>query len=298
MSTHRETADRIINAMIVDDDSLIVESLATILSAQPDINVCATASGGTEAVQIYAKLASESVSRETSSARTTKEGAANATAVTATDDVAPSAAPDAPAAVPDDAPAVPDNAPTATLTSATVAPDAPAPNDAAPVAATDTAAPATPAPDDATPASAATLDAAAPTTAPDTPTPAVPDVLLMDIRMPDGDGLSAAERILADYPQARIIFLTTFADDDYIVRALRMGARGYLIKQDVATIAPALRSVMAGQNVLGSEVMERAFFLGNVSRETSTTPSAPSTTSVTLSPAEASALSTSSSPAA
>ena len=85
-----------------------------------------------------------------------------------------------------------------------------------------------------------------------------PDVVLMDIQMPGGDGLSAAEKILAAEPAARVVFLTTFSDDDYIVRALRLGARGYLIKQDVATIAPALRSVMAGQSVLEGEVLARA----------------------------------------
>ena len=73
----------------------------------------------------------------------------------------------------------------------------------------------------------------------------VPDVLLMDIQMPQRDGLTAAEEIIATHPDARIVFLTTFADDDYIVRALRLGARGYLIKQDVSAIAPALRLVVA-----------------------------------------------------
>ena len=85
-----------------------------------------------------------------------------------------------------------------------------------------------------------------------------PDILLMDIQMPGGDGLSAAERILAGDAGARIVFLTTFSDDEYIVRALRMGSRGYLIKQDVAQIAPALRSVMAGVCVLEGEVLERS----------------------------------------
>jgi len=90
----------------------------------------------------------------------------------------------------------------------------------------------------------------------------LPDVLLMDIQMPGCDGLSAAEEILSRHPGARIVFLTTFSDDKYIVRALRLGTRGYLIKQDISTIAPALRSVMAGQVVLEGEVLERATTLG------------------------------------
>ncbi|PHP52534.1 response regulator [Actinomyces ruminis] len=89
-----------------------------------------------------------------------------------------------------------------------------------------------------------------------------PDVLLLDIQMPAGDGLTAAERILRLDAQARIVLLTTFSDDEYIVRALRMGVRGYLIKQDVAQIAPALRSVMAGVSVLEGQVLERTARLG------------------------------------
>ena len=84
-----------------------------------------------------------------------------------------------------------------------------------------------------------------------------PDILLMDIQMPELDGLSAAEKILKLDSHAKIVFLTTFSDDEYIVRALNLGARGYLIKQDVSSIAPALRAVMAGQSVLEGEVVER-----------------------------------------
>ena len=84
-----------------------------------------------------------------------------------------------------------------------------------------------------------------------------PDVLLMDIQMPGGDGLSAAEELLGEDPTARIVFLTTFADDEYIARALAMGARGYLIKQDIAQIAPALCGVMAGMSVLEGQVLAR-----------------------------------------
>lgn len=85
-----------------------------------------------------------------------------------------------------------------------------------------------------------------------------PDIVLLDIQMPGTDGLFAAERVLEADPSARIVFLTTFSDDEYIVKALKLGARGYLIKQDVATIAPALRSVMAGQSVLEGKVLARA----------------------------------------
>ena len=84
-----------------------------------------------------------------------------------------------------------------------------------------------------------------------------PDVLLTDIQMPGLDGLSAAAAVLSEWPEARIVLLTTFADDEYIAAALSMGAKGYLIKQDVATIAPALRLVMSGQSVLGAEVLGR-----------------------------------------
>lgn len=89
-----------------------------------------------------------------------------------------------------------------------------------------------------------------------------PDIVLLDIQMPEGDGLEAAERILGLDQEARVVFLTTFADDDYIVRALRMGARGYLIKQDVAQIAPALRSVMTGMSVLEGRILERTAAMG------------------------------------
>lgn len=103
----------------------------------------------------------------------------------------------------------------------------------------------------------------------------MPDILLMDIQMPEGDGLDAAERILAAHPEARIVFLTTFADDDYIVRALRLGAKGYLIKQDVADIAPALRSVAAGQNVLGGQVIDHMDSLMTAQGQNDITANAP-----------------------
>ena len=56
-------------------------------------------------------------------------------------------------------------------------------------------------------------------------------------------------------PAARILFLTTFADQSYFAQAMGLGAKGYLIKQDVAAVGPALQAVMAGQVVLGAEVL-------------------------------------------
>ena len=82
-----------------------------------------------------------------------------------------------------------------------------------------------------------------------------PDVLLMDIRMEGMSGLEALETILGEFPHARILLLTTFLDDEYIIRAIRGGARGYLLKQDYASILPALRAVESGQTVFGSEIM-------------------------------------------
>ena len=82
-----------------------------------------------------------------------------------------------------------------------------------------------------------------------------PDVLLIDIQMPGTSGLDAARDILATDPAARILFLTTFTDQSYIAQAMGLGAKGYLIKQDVAAVGPALQAVMAGQVVLGAEVL-------------------------------------------
>ena len=76
-----------------------------------------------------------------------------------------------------------------------------------------------------------------------------PDIALLDIQMPGRDGLSAAREILERDPAARVVFLTTFSDDEYIVSALKLGARGYLIKTDVAAIPPALTQVMDGKRV-------------------------------------------------
>ena len=84
-----------------------------------------------------------------------------------------------------------------------------------------------------------------------------PDVLLMDIRMNGMSGIEAGEKILADFPEAKILYLTTFSDDEYIIKAVLMGAKGYILKQDFESICPALETVMNGQTVFGSDVASK-----------------------------------------
>lgn len=84
-----------------------------------------------------------------------------------------------------------------------------------------------------------------------------PDLLLMDIRMPNFGGLEAAEQILGTHSDAKILFLTTFSDDEYIIKALRIGAKGYLLKQHFERIVPSIKTVLLGQNVYGDEIMTR-----------------------------------------
>ena len=84
-----------------------------------------------------------------------------------------------------------------------------------------------------------------------------PDVLLMDIQMKGMSGLAAAEMILKSYPDAKILFLTTFSDDEYIIKALDIGAKGYILKQDYAGIIPALFAVEQGQSVFGGEIVSK-----------------------------------------
>ncbi len=85
----------------------------------------------------------------------------------------------------------------------------------------------------------------------------LPDILLMDIRMKQMDGLSATAEIRKEFPDANILLLTTFSDDNYIVKALRLGAMGYLLKQDYANILPALKAVASGQTVFGCQVVSK-----------------------------------------
>ena len=84
-----------------------------------------------------------------------------------------------------------------------------------------------------------------------------PDVILLDIQMSPLSGLEASEEILKSNPDARILLLTTFSDDEYIVKALKCGVKGYLLKQDYASILPAIRAVCTGQTVFGTQIVSR-----------------------------------------
>jgi len=84
-----------------------------------------------------------------------------------------------------------------------------------------------------------------------------PDVLLMDIRMDVMTGLEAAGTILDGDKEAKILFLTTFLDDEYIIKALKLGAKGYIIKQNFESIVPSLRAVQTGQSVFGQDIVTK-----------------------------------------
>lgn len=86
-----------------------------------------------------------------------------------------------------------------------------------------------------------------------------PDIVLMDVRLQDGSGIEAARDILASHPTTRIIFLTSYADDDSALAAVLAGAHGYVLKNiDSSMLARSIRAVFNGQSILDPALIQRA----------------------------------------
>lgn len=85
-----------------------------------------------------------------------------------------------------------------------------------------------------------------------------PDVVLMDLRMPNMDGLTAIEKLRADQPNIAVVILTTFNEDELMLRGLQAGAHGYLLKDtDRNTLFDTIRAAARGETLLKPEIMAR-----------------------------------------
>lgn len=86
-----------------------------------------------------------------------------------------------------------------------------------------------------------------------------PDVILMDVRLPDGSGVEACREILSVLPNTRVVFLTSYTDDDSVLAAVLAGAYGYVLKEiDSVALIRAIRSVSVGRSILDPDVTQRA----------------------------------------
>jgi two-component system, NarL family, response regulator YdfI len=104
-----------------------------------------------------------------------------------------------------------------------------------------------------------------------------PDVVLMDLRMPGMDGLTAIERLRVEQPEIAVVILTTFNEDDLMMRGLRAGARGYLLKDtDRETLFNTIRAAHRGETLLKPEILARV-----LSQASEASPAAPFQTLLT-----------------
>jgi two-component system, NarL family, response regulator YdfI len=100
-----------------------------------------------------------------------------------------------------------------------------------------------------------------------------PDVVLMDLRMPGMDGLSAIELLRTQQPGIAVVILTTFNEDDLMMRGLRLGAKGYLLKDtDRETLFNTIRAASRGETLLRPEIMARVLAQGNATGHVASTP--------------------------
>lgn len=82
-----------------------------------------------------------------------------------------------------------------------------------------------------------------------------PDLILMDIRMEKLNGIEATREITEYDPEAKILLITTFQDDEYILSAINLGCKGYILKQNIEGIIPAIKAVYSGNLVFDSKIV-------------------------------------------
>jgi NarL family two-component system response regulator YdfI len=100
-----------------------------------------------------------------------------------------------------------------------------------------------------------------------------PDVVLMDLRMPNMDGLTAIEKLRAEQPHIAVVILTTFNEDELMLRGLQAGARGYLLKDtDRNTLFDTIRAAARGETLLKPEIMARVLSQANASKKETNEP--------------------------
>ena len=100
----------------------------------------------------------------------------------------------------------------------------------------------------------------------------LPDVILMDVRMPEMDGVLCTKAVKEKFPAVKIIILTTFDDDEYIYHALKYGASGYLLKGcSVQELTSAIQKVMSGGSILNPSIITKVVKLFNQMAQTNLT---------------------------